>query len=72
MNVLQRKMFAAGDEVLGTRSSGSYLLPKAITTTLSKEGEDFFAIETDAQGNVPKGDASTDGTTYPYGQYHSD
>jgi hypothetical protein len=52
MNVLQRKMFAAGDEVLGTRSSGSYLLPKAITTTLSKEGEDFFAIETDAQGNV--------------------
>jgi len=52
MNVLQRKMFAAGDEVLGTRSSGSYLLPKSITTTLSKEGEDFFAIETDAQGNV--------------------
>jgi hypothetical protein len=52
MNVLQRKMFAEGDEVLGTRSSGSYLLPKAVTTTLSKEGEDFFAIETDAQGNV--------------------
>ena len=52
MNILQRKMFAQGDEVLGTRSSGSYLLPKAVTTTLSKEGEDFFAIETDAQGNV--------------------
>jgi len=52
MNVLQRKMFAAGDEVLGTRSSGSYLLPKSITTTLSTEGEDYFAIETAAQGNV--------------------
>lgn len=52
MNVLQRKMFADGDEVLGTRSGGSYLLPKAITTSLRKEGEDFFAIETDARGNV--------------------
>ena len=52
MNILQRKMFAQGDEVLGTRSSGSYLMPKAITTSLRKEGEDFFAIQEDAQGNV--------------------
>jgi hypothetical protein len=52
MNVLQRKMFAEGDEVLGTRSGGSYLLPKTITTSLRKEGEDFFAIQEDARGNV--------------------
>ena len=45
-------MFAQGDEVLGTRSSGSYLMPKAITTSLRKEGEDFFAIQEDARGNV--------------------
>ena len=52
MNILQRKMFAQGDEVLGTRSSGSYLMPKTITTSLRKEGEDFFAIQEDARGNV--------------------